>query len=81
MGIAAGDGGDATVSVGAADEFNFGHDAGFILVNGFEEQPRDGSGFRGALRDNLTFDGAVIEVSPAGAGAVDSYFGAGCVEE
>lgn len=82
LGVAAGGGGDAAMGVRAADVFNFGEDAGAIIVGRFEKKPGNGGGFGGrSFCDYLASDGAAIVISPAGAGTVDPYFGAGCVEE
>ena len=70
------------MGLGAADELNLGHDAGAIIIDSFEKKPGNGSRLWGrALGDDLAFDGAAVKVSPTGAGAVDPYFGSGCVVE
>ena len=82
LGVAADSRSDAAVGVGAADELDLCHDARAIVVDRLEKKPGDGGGLgRRTLRDDLAFDGAAIEISPAGAGAVHSNFGSGWVVE
>jgi hypothetical protein len=70
------------VGVGAADEFDMGHDAGAGRAGGFQQKPGDRCGLRGwALLEDVAFDCAAIVGFPDGTGAVGAYGFAGCVDE
>lgn len=82
LGVATGGGGVAAVGVGAADEFDLGHDAGAGSGGGFEEEPGNGGRVGGWIfGDDLAFDGAAVLRFPGGASSVGGYGFAGCVGE
>jgi hypothetical protein len=82
LNVAAGCRGDAAVGVGAANEFNFGEDAGARDGSGFEEKPRDRVGFGGgALLEDFSLDGASVFGFPDWTGTVGACGFTVCVSE
>lgn len=71
LNVAAGCRGDAAVGVGAANEFNFGKDAGARDGSGFEEKPWDRVRFGGgALLEEFSLHGGAVFGFPDWAGTV-----------
>lgn len=82
LGVATGGSGDASMRVGATNQFDFAHDPRAVCGRSFEKQPGDGSRFRRwAAGENLTFDCAAILRPPDGSCAVGCYLVSHCVEE
>jgi hypothetical protein len=82
LNVAAGCRGDAAVGVGAANEFNFGKDAGARDGSGFEEKPWDRVRFGGgALLEKFSLDGAAVFGFPDWAGTVGACGFTVCVSE